>query len=766
MAPKLIDLEFILQFQKIDIKPLEINEVDSNILNDLISKLGSFHHLDGPVSSSLPPIVLFRLPKKNLKRNLEAKQFTFLPWVWPTELGSCLTITVFFKNKKHHTRTYINKNDPAFKNFEAGEFIAIFVFEKKPVAAFKVNCIPNQTLKKTYTDMIDTVKAWKAEAENEDLHYWEVLEAQTTFKNRFNKRDKEEIRKTKNWRIENNISSINQSRSIPPHVKRKIEISRFTPPPSGTKERAEFEQWTSHFKEDPKFKKYVKKMWTKTKALVTASYENGAGFAMDIFIREYCLEFNGRLAQFGPGKMPSSYNVFEAFLEYDPKLVMFKIREERDFLVNFQDFFEFVTDPDQHVNLEDSINLIEEGVIYSFNASNNLEDITFSTQGQKEFCVGGFSFIRHKNEISFGFLCGENANVDQETRQVKKKWEEFKPIYGREEIKPSKEYELEAVPLLGNKSFWKTNVLLRIDINDKSQECKYVYKDEGQSYSILTDDISCYLNSKGEFLNLSLQEVFKNQVQEIKTYNILFELCSTALFLPLYFEKNEEFISEERHETKLFKNSKTKTGRARNNLLTSHERINFRRVSIIQKEATSSSRFTTYLAPEFKQQVTGFWKNLPPGSVGADRQGKPIHGRTWVNKSISWLESNPNLQPITATSKTTKTNKDSNSVGKNEGYIYILQSAAHQSDTFKVGRTTRTPEARANELSRETGSPSRFLVLKEWDVLDCVEAEELIHQKLAQYRVNPKREFFQAPYKVIFAVVEEVVSHINSGREH
>jgi hypothetical protein len=50
--------------------------------------------------------------------------------------------------------------------------------------------------------------------------------------------------------------------------------------------------------------------------------------------------------------------------------------------------------------------------------------------------------------------------------------------------------------------------------------------------------------------------------------------------------------------------------------------------------------------------------------------------------------------------------------------------------------------------------------MEEWDVADCVLAEKLIHEKLSVFRVNPKREYFKAPYKTIFRAIDEVIDSL------
>jgi TPR repeat protein len=90
-------------------------------------------------------------------------------------------------------------------------------------------------------------------------------------------------------------------------------------------------------------------------------------------------------------------------------------------------------------------------------------------------------------------------------------------------------------------------------------------------------------------------------------------------------------------------------------------------------------------------------------------------------------------------------------------YIYILLNPALK-NLVKIGRTSRTPEERAQELSAATGVPQPFLVAYESLVSDGVVAESLIHAELSRdgYRLNEAREFFEIPLKVAVAVVDRI----------
>ena len=140
-------------------------------------------------------------------------------------------------------------------------------------------------------------------------------------------------------------------------------------------------------------------------------------------------------------------------------------------------------------------------------------------------------------------------------------------------------------------------------------------------------------------------------------------------------------------------------------------------------------------------------------SIGEDKNSQSIQGRTWVTKTLEWTESKKSKSPLQVTRKSVS--------GDNEGYIYVMRSAAHEKNVFKVGLTRRDSDTRSKELSRSTSSPDHFLVVEDWEVSDCVLAEKLIHDMLDEYRVNPKREYFKAPYKVIFKTIDEVIDTLS-----
>src|ERR1700730_5084040 len=89
------------------------------------------------------------------------------------------------------------------------------------------------------------------------------------------------------------------------------------------------------------------------------------------------------------------------------------------------------------------------------------------------------------------------------------------------------------------------------------------------------------------------------------------------------------------------------------------------------------------------------------------------------------------------------------------GYVYVLANSS-MPGLVKVGKTTRLPSARAEELSGVTGVATPFIVVYEEFFDDCDAVEALVHTKLSVggLRLSDSREFFRAPVSdVIKAII-------------
>jgi len=481
---------------------------------------------------------------------------------------------------------------------------------------------------------------------------------------------------------------------------------------------------------------------------VIAQHRNGAGFPIDNLIRYFAGEFNDRNFNHGLRSMPSSFNVLEAFVQYEPEFSYFKIRPEQDYCISFSDFLDYATSPECPTDMNISTNAFDEGVIYSFNITNNLTDITFSTINGAEYGIGGFTIIRHGQELSVLLLAGEKIDTNKKTKELSSL--KTQACSNRKKIVPTQDRKKEAVPLLGDPGFWQSIVLARFDSETRTQEVRYILKDIGDSFIVTTDDPSIYLDEKtGGVSDKNLGDLAKLSV-ELDQHKVLFELCKTCLSVASYLEFNVDNVRVERHPTSLAEDIQTGSCTTTQlKYLTSQDRVRYRNVSVLQSVLQSPPDNTFYHAPEFQKEVSGYWKRLLPQEIGEDKHGNAIHGRTWVKVESTWIQTQQ--QPVVVQAKrfsagnTTKLNAD-------KGYIYVMHNPAHGNDLFKVGLTRRNSDTRADELSG-TGAPDKFLVAQEWEVTDCVSAEKWIHDILRDYRINPKREFFKISFQDLMKLI-------------
>jgi hypothetical protein len=97
------------------------------------------------------------------------------------------------------------------------------------------------------------------------------------------------------------------------------------------------------------------------------------------------------------------------------------------------------------------------------------------------------------------------------------------------------------------------------------------------------------------------------------------------------------------------------------------------------------------------------------------------------------------------------------------GYLYILTNPS-LSNMVKIGKTTRNPRDRINELSAATGIPTPFVLAFDAYVEDCDKAEAYVHARLEKdgYRVAKNREFFRIDLSTAIASVLEAQAMVSA----
>lgn len=539
-----------------------------------------------------------------------------------------------------------------------------------------------------------------------------------------------------------------------PHADRFAEIGFWTVPMKGTAARKKLEAWAATHQNNPKFHKAIDETWKVATALVQVQSVNGAGLRADSQLREFNLEYNGRVFKGSLRDMPSSFNVVEAFNKFLPRTATFEIRDEKDHLFSFQHFIDWVTCGEtEGVELKLAEHLVE-GQIYSYTSFDRVSELCFSAEDSTEFGIGSVSMVRFGHEVSLLILAGKKANLTLETEKAKEAWLGARVAPHRSHIKVAESREIRAEPLSDADDLWKTVVLMRLDGNQRTVDVRYVMADMGASYSIHTDDVSTYFEENGDEFMKGAKEAYVKSRAALEKYQTLFELGKTFLSLPLFFSAHEDDITIQRHPTE-FKEFRSKLANKKvvDRVHPKHW-LQFRNVYTLKRPTARSPDRTSFTAPDFKVETRGYWKKLPIDTQGLDKYGQSIYGRTWVTQTLSWVEERP-ASPTTVESASAH-----DFDGLRAGYIYVMRSAAHEKDIFKIGLTTRTTDIRSKELSRSTSSPDHFLTVQEWATPDCMLAEKLIHERLAPHRINPSREFFKADYKDIAVVIQDVIASV------
>lgn len=535
------------------------------------------------------------------------------------------------------------------------------------------------------------------------------------------------------------------------HKDRMRKIGSSIIPPQGSLRRHILDIKIKSDENDPEIQRQITKIINEAKATCQLQSENGAGLPADKLIREFNNEYNNRVFMYSLREMPSSFNIVEAFYRFDRKTATFRLGEEVDCIFSFDDFLDFMTSDDAPCETSELYDSIEEEVIYSFNSTDNPKKHLFSTSNGKKFGALSFSLIRHGKEISVILQAGQVDDLEKTSLELQKSISKGK-FY--KSIRPDKSQKINAVPLVSDSDLWRTLVLLRFDIETSTIDARYILQDAGQQFIITSDDLDTYTDKDGSFTEPEFEELVKNQARVLKAYTPLFEICKTMIFLPLFRVAYDDVITIERHPTDYGQNRNKLKYKKINKLASSSQKVSFRNVEKITPDNRRHPTFREFITPNINIETSGYWKNLEFQDSGTDKNDNPIQGRTWVNKTLTWKESKDSLYSLKISTRTKA--KEST----HHGYIYVMRSAAHDKNIFKVGLTKRTSEIRSTELTRTTSSPDHFLVVEDWEVSDCVLAEKIIHQRLNEFRINPRREFFKVRYKVIFKIINDVIEEI------
>lgn len=508
--------------------------------------------------------------------------------------------------------------------------------------------------------------------------------------------------------------------------------------------------------ENPSLWKKLKKQFDTGRQIAILQVNNGLDRTNENTLRYYLMEFVNRFLQYGPNSFPTSFNALEPFFIYNHHNSILQLHsEEESYGVSLVDFLDFVTDKNFELEEIDFYDNIPENLIYHFSFISDFDEINFSNNG-KEFVIGGLSLVRQGNEVSILMQAGESYDK----KQADKYFEENTRQTIEQSISPTKkalglhlenEEDPKVVHFKDRSDLWAHNIAILFDLKDKTIDIRYVARDENISFKVFTDDFHALFHSQDKLSKKEIKDYYVNQLKELSNYEAVFDFAKYCLALPFYVFENEDKIVDVNYETNLSSIIKGPLSRRKYSNVSSEYKVFAKPLYYLESNEQAVIKSKELNDESFKIEKSGYWKRLDIDEEGFDKKGNKIIGKTWVERNDIYYSLEKGI---------TKIDKVENFTDENAGYIYIMRQPAHEENIFKVGLTTRSAEQRKKELSN-TSSPDKFFIINSYQTKDCIEAEKRIHEKLENYRLTSRREFFRCDLKTIMETCEEIVNEIN-----
>ena len=360
--------------------------------------------------------------------------------------------------------------------------------------------------------------------------------------------------------------------------------------------------------------------------------KSGAGLPMDQLLRSYFEEFNSRLGDQGPESMPTSFNVMEAFFQYNEEDSAFYLLPEKDHIISSVDFIDFITSPDAPDNVYNEIFNVKDNLIHSFNMYDNPHDLTVSTGEKNEYGLKGGSFVKRGEDVSVMLLCG--MITDFTKMDTIEFGDPYKP-WLKEPIAEYTEQPQKRIHLEDTDDMWRTIALARYNIKTKTEEVRYLYKEYENFFMGIMDDPDVYRGT--HHLKAEVKSDIKKFQEDLDKNIVVFELCKMVLLLPAYMNFKITLIKDEKVTTKIGSTPGATKKKPKGKV--AKDRVLFRTVSslrIVNPNRMPSIR--NYSPPRFQVEVDGFWRRLDPDALGRGPNNEPVVGRTWVKEHIRWRD--------------------------------------------------------------------------------------------------------------------------------
>ncbi|MDH4187935.1 MAG: hypothetical protein OEV08_13155, partial [Nitrospira sp.] len=350
--------------------------------------------------------------------------------------------------------------------------------------------------------------------------------------------------------------------------------------------------------------------------------EGGSGFAVAQTLRHFFNEYLDRLTKHGPHSLPTSFNVLQGFLAFSKPFLAFDIREEREHLFRFHEYFDWYTAgrfPDKPLALTD---IIPENTVYAYNAVAPLEDFTLETETSR-LRILGVGMVRNDQELSAIIIAGEHPPFpSDETLGTMIALPNMSPFPGKEGLKndPSWDIKDRYIPELPGHS--RVIMLARFNLRNSTFDVRYVNLDLGLGYMVFTDDRTIYHNDQQR------DEMLSNSTEKLARYSSLFSALASLVYLPAFFADQGSRISETKFGTRLHTRRQRSLVNKAIKILGVDQVPFFRTIRCLSGQPPGGDKtVSTIQPPSIDFESSGYWRPLPSGEVGQTKDGTPILAR-------------------------------------------------------------------------------------------------------------------------------------------
>jgi len=513
-----------------------------------------------------------------------------------------------------------------------------------------------------------------------------------------------------------------------------------------------FDAWVE---KNPKEWKKLKSQFDTGRQGFMCQLFNGIDETNEKIIRDFLFEYNSRYLKYGAGVFPTSFNVMEPFFNFNHRTSILElVEEEESYGVSLEEFLDYITSEDFDFSKLDLHQDIPEGIIFHSKFSSAVFEYPFQCSNGMEFYIGHTSLVRRGDDVTVLLHAGRKFTEEEKLRVETEYLDVNSLIIPRKKklgFTVDESRKNKVVNYLDRDDLWLHLIAVRFDVQMKTIDIRYFAKDCEGMYEALSDDFSAVNIVKEGKISEEDKERYIGYLKSLEEFNSLFEFAKYCMCLPKFMELNEDKIVSIDYPTNLSELIKGPVSRRKFRNISLSKKIFAKPIYYVESPLTSVKKMISIRDESFHIEKSGYWKRLRQDEKGLDKKGKEIIGKTWVERSDTFYIEKEGVVTI----KPTKIHD-----GPNSGIIYIMREPSHHKNIFKVGLTRRSSSIRSKELSN-TSSPDSFQVICDFNVKDCVKAEKIIHDKLSDFRISKRREFFNCKLNHIVETCKNVINEIN-----